>query len=266
MGNRKRAKKRAAPKEGKGSQKIFAIYNAAKRNHKPVARIVYSEDAKEMRIDIAEDANPSDLPIMLALFAERGERSLTDKWTRKWVEERVPPQGRQNLGEILRAQGLGSYDEMALLEAASGRSSQDDFLIRRTPEPSCEYALIDAASANPSGKERLSQAGRVGRKAADEAQAQTQTRAQTRAQAQTQAQVHIQAPPPKASRSWCETIGPKIASGRKALGMTQRQLAEKTGIDQAVISRIESGKANPTLDTLDTLVEGIGRSLLVRVV
>lgn len=48
--------------------------------------------------------------------------------------------------------------------------------------------------------------------------------------------------------------------------MTQRELAEKTGIDQAAISRIESGRANPMLNTLEALVEGVGSSLLVKII
>ena len=50
------------------------------------------------------------------------------------------------------------------------------------------------------------------------------------------------------------------------MGLTQQQLAEKTGIDQAAISRIESGRANPTLNTLDALAEGVGASLLVKII
>ena len=40
---------------------------------------------------------------------------------------------------------------------------------------------------------------------------------------------------------------------RKARGMTQRQLAAKSGIQQAEISRIEAGNSNPTLSTIGVL-------------
>ena len=45
--------------------------------------------------------------------------------------------------------------------------------------------------------------------------------------------------------------------------MTQTQLAEATGVQQAVISRIESGKVNPTLETMEILARGCGRSLRI---
>ncbi len=41
-------------------------------------------------------------------------------------------------------------------------------------------------------------------------------------------------------------IGLKIKDRRKELGMTQPELAEKAGISQGSISRVESGKLNPT--------------------
>jgi transcriptional regulator with XRE-family HTH domain len=39
--------------------------------------------------------------------------------------------------------------------------------------------------------------------------------------------------------------------------MTQKELAERTGINQADISKIENGIANPALSTLKRLAEGM---------
>ena len=52
-----------------------------------------------------------------------------------------------------------------------------------------------------------------------------------------------------------------IIDARKSTGMTQRQLAEKTGITQADISRLESGNGNPSLKTLQRLAKGMGMRL-----
>lgn len=40
---------------------------------------------------------------------------------------------------------------------------------------------------------------------------------------------------------------------RRERGLTQRELAEKSGIQQSEISRIEAGKANPTMQTVTVL-------------
>jgi predicted transcriptional regulator len=46
--------------------------------------------------------------------------------------------------------------------------------------------------------------------------------------------------------------------------LTQRELEEAAGIPQAEISRIESGKANPTLSTLRTLVRAMGGEIRIQ--
>ena len=48
---------------------------------------------------------------------------------------------------------------------------------------------------------------------------------------------------------------------RKASGLTQKELAERTGIAQADISKLENGSANPSLRTLRRLAAGMGMQL-----
>jgi transcriptional regulator with XRE-family HTH domain len=53
----------------------------------------------------------------------------------------------------------------------------------------------------------------------------------------------------------------QIIRARAEKGLTQKQLAEITGIPQAHISRIENGKYNPSLKQLKRLAKGIGKEL-----
>jgi DNA-binding XRE family transcriptional regulator len=48
---------------------------------------------------------------------------------------------------------------------------------------------------------------------------------------------------------------------RKRRGLSQRQLSGKSGIQQAEISRIEGGRANPTLETISVLARSLGGEL-----
>ena len=57
-----------------------------------------------------------------------------------------------------------------------------------------------------------------------------------------------------------------IIEGRDKRDLTQKQLAEVTGITQADISRLENGTGNPSLRTLKRLAEGLGMSLKVEFV
>lgn len=71
---------------------------------------------------------------------------------------------------------------------------------------------------------------------------------------------------PEFRKEW-EALQPEFAivqamiDARNKTGMTQKELAEKTGITQADISRLENGNANPSLKTLQRLAEGMGMTL-----
>lgn len=54
-----------------------------------------------------------------------------------------------------------------------------------------------------------------------------------------------------------------MLDARKASGLTQKQLSERTGIAQADISKLESGNANPSLRTLQRLAAGMGMRVKV---
>lgn len=55
----------------------------------------------------------------------------------------------------------------------------------------------------------------------------------------------------------------KLLLAREQANMTQKELAEKTGIYQADISKIERGIGNPSLQTLKRLADGLDMELNV---
>ena len=52
---------------------------------------------------------------------------------------------------------------------------------------------------------------------------------------------------------------------RKAEGMTQEHLAELVGTKKSNISRLESGRYNPSLDFLVKVADGLGKQISVKV-
>jgi len=54
-----------------------------------------------------------------------------------------------------------------------------------------------------------------------------------------------------------------IIDARKTTGLTQKQLSERTGISQGDISRLENGNANPSLNTLKRLANGMDMVLKI---
>ncbi|MCI7323622.1 MAG: helix-turn-helix transcriptional regulator [Lachnospiraceae bacterium] len=52
---------------------------------------------------------------------------------------------------------------------------------------------------------------------------------------------------------------------RKSLGMTQELLAERVGTKKSNISRLESGRYNPSLEFLVKVADGLGKKVQVKI-
>lgn len=58
-------------------------------------------------------------------------------------------------------------------------------------------------------------------------------------------------------------IGQKIKERRKIMSMSQSQLANYTGLSIVTLSQIESGKANPSLDTLNEIFHFLNLEIII---
>ncbi len=59
---------------------------------------------------------------------------------------------------------------------------------------------------------------------------------------------------------WIDYASNKIKELRKAAGMTQVELAEKSNIPQSYISRLENGEHSPTAKTISKIAKALGVS------
>lgn len=57
-----------------------------------------------------------------------------------------------------------------------------------------------------------------------------------------------------------------IVEARTSQNLTQKELAERTGINQADISKLENGTRNPSVALLKRLAEGMGMALKIEFV
>ena len=60
-----------------------------------------------------------------------------------------------------------------------------------------------------------------------------------------------------------QELAVKLTEARESRKMTQKVLAECTGITQGDISKIENGRANPSVQTLQRLAEGLQMTLQI---
>ena len=98
------------------------------------AILTYDEENDIYSIYVPKTVKSEDLPAIPALLVMKGIREIEDKWARRFVQERVVPPNRQNIGEIMRQVGMTYYSEFPLLLYTSGRCCMDDFYIREITE------------------------------------------------------------------------------------------------------------------------------------
>lgn len=70
----------------------------------------------------------------------------------------------------------------------------------------------------------------------------------------------------KVANDILDEMGYTLTLARENAEITQKELAKKTGINQANISKIERGIANPSLATLKRLATGMGMQLKIEFV
>ena len=106
--------------------RIFAIRDESLPPDMLLGYLIYYERAKAFYIELPDETDPWIIPLLLSSFAKRGEHSVGSYWSRLWVQQRIIPQDRQNIGQVLKENGLTEYDEFELLMLTMGRCAQDD--------------------------------------------------------------------------------------------------------------------------------------------
>lgn len=109
--------------------KAYAIRDKSIDKNRDLAYLLYYEKTQLFHIEVCDKTGEWEAPLILSSFVKRGKRSLDSYWSREWVEQRIIPRDRQNLGMILKENGLREYDVIRLLEIAGGRCAQDECFI-----------------------------------------------------------------------------------------------------------------------------------------
>ena len=105
----------------------IAIRDESAQNQKDLAYLLYYEQEKRFYIELPENADVWETPLLLDSFVKRGETTVNSYWSKIWVQQRIVPTDRQNIGEILRDNHLKEYDEYELLMLAMGRQPANSF-------------------------------------------------------------------------------------------------------------------------------------------
>ena len=81
--------------------RIFAIRDGNADVPKDLAYLFYYEKDKTFYIELPEGADEWETPLLLSSFVKRGETTVNPYWSKLWVQQRIIPTDRQNLGQVL---------------------------------------------------------------------------------------------------------------------------------------------------------------------
>ena len=107
-----------------------------------VGYLFYFENSHRFYIEIADGLDFWSAPPILDWYVERGIDYVDADWSIRWVKSRIIPPDRQNIGQILKNQGMDSYDEYRLLVYADGRCAQDECMVEEVREEDLPESIL----------------------------------------------------------------------------------------------------------------------------
>lgn len=127
---------------------------------KNLGYLFYYEQPGKFFIEIPGSIDEWEAPMILSSFVRRGIRSVDAQWSEVWVQQRIVPVDRQNLGQILRDNGLSEYNPYQLLMLGHGRCAQDNCYVKNIKEPDLpdeirERQMHKVESVVPLSEEKL---------------------------------------------------------------------------------------------------------------
>lgn len=105
--------------------KVYAIHDDEVNKIEEIGFLFFYEKTNSFVIELRDTLNEWNAPLLFSSLVKRGIYTVPKNIARLWVEERVIPSGRQNIGIILKNAKLTKYNEGKLLALSRGRSSQD---------------------------------------------------------------------------------------------------------------------------------------------
>ena len=123
--------------------KIYAIKDETDSSKKTLAWLIYYEKTKRFYIELIDGANYWETPLLLSSFIKKGKKTINAYWSMMWVNQRIVPFDRQNLGQILKENCLSEYDPYKLLMLNNGRCAQDNYYLEYIKNNKLPKELLD---------------------------------------------------------------------------------------------------------------------------
>ena len=109
---------------------VFEIRN--REEHKRLlGYLLYYEQSRRFFSELLSEVDEWSAPFIFSGQVKKKIYSIDSIWSAKFVNQRIIPSDRQNLGTILKEHGLREYDEFKLLQLSEGRCAQDELYLVR---------------------------------------------------------------------------------------------------------------------------------------
>lgn len=113
--------------------KIFVI-NDKEALNREIGYLFCYEKSDDFIIELDGSLDEWSAPVLFSGLVRNGIYTVPKDISRSWVMERIIPSGRQNIGLILKNQKMTEYNEIKLLKASRGFSSQDSCYLKEIKE------------------------------------------------------------------------------------------------------------------------------------
>ncbi len=108
--------------------KIYEIIDNDNKSY--IGCLIYYEKSDDYIVELVDGIDEWDAPFLFDKYVRAGEYTIPRKASRLWVEERVIPSDRQNIGAILRNHKMKEYNVQKLLDVSKGKCAQDNLYLR----------------------------------------------------------------------------------------------------------------------------------------
>ena len=108
--------------------KVFAINNDETKQ--TIGYLFHYEKVNDYIIELDNALDEWSAPLLFMGLVKKGIYTVPKDLSKLWVEGRVIPSGRQNIGLILKNAGMKEYNEAKLLKASKGKCSQDSDYVK----------------------------------------------------------------------------------------------------------------------------------------
>ena len=111
--------------------KVFAIHDDEIDIKNSIGYLFHYERSNSFVIELVNTLDEWNAPLLFSTLVKRGVYTIPKDIAMLWVQERVIPSGRQNIGLILKNSKMAKYSEGKLLALSQGKSSQDACYVKK---------------------------------------------------------------------------------------------------------------------------------------